>query len=74
MAKTIVLNLVRTCTLDKPEVLVQIDKAQTLIKSMHQIALIGKALNQVIWQVDVLSTYQHAQTMTVDIPVPTLQA
>eukprot|EP00957_Ditylum_brightwellii_P145032 11045596-Ditylum_brightwellii.AAC.1 len=39
---------------------------------MHQIALIGKVLNQVIQQVDVLGAYRHIQTMTVDAQVPTL--
>eukprot|EP00957_Ditylum_brightwellii_P146898 11183669-Ditylum_brightwellii.AAC.1 len=45
MAKAIVLNLVRTYAPGKLENLVQIDKAQSLIKAMHQIALIRKALN-----------------------------
>eukprot|EP00957_Ditylum_brightwellii_P067604 5131707-Ditylum_brightwellii.AAC.1 len=45
-AKTIVLNLVKIYVTGKPEDLVQIDKAQSSIKEMHQIALIGKALNQ----------------------------
>eukprot|EP00957_Ditylum_brightwellii_P187822 14300878-Ditylum_brightwellii.AAC.1 len=63
-AKTIVLNPVRSYALGKPEHLVQINKAQTLIRVMHQIALIRKALNRVIWQVDSLGTYRHVQTMT----------
>eukprot|EP00957_Ditylum_brightwellii_P158713 12079851-Ditylum_brightwellii.AAC.1 len=71
-AKIIVLNPVRTYAPGKPEDLVQIDKVQILIRVMHQIALIGKALNQVIWQVDALGAYRHIQTMTVDIPAPTL--
>eukprot|EP00957_Ditylum_brightwellii_P187391 14271800-Ditylum_brightwellii.AAC.1 len=74
MAKAIVINLVRTYALGKPEDLVQIDKVQSSIRAMHQIALIGKALNQMIWQVDMLGAYCHAQTMTVDAQVPTLQA
>eukprot|EP00957_Ditylum_brightwellii_P139601 10639705-Ditylum_brightwellii.AAC.1 len=74
MTKTIILNPVRTYAPGKPEDLVQIDKAQSLIKVMHQTALIGKALNQMIQQVNALGTYCHIQTMTVDIPVPTLQA
>eukprot|EP00957_Ditylum_brightwellii_P043046 3260884-Ditylum_brightwellii.AAC.1 len=53
-AKMIVLNLVRAYVPGDPENLVQIDKAQILIMAMHQIALIRKALNQVIRQVDVL--------------------
>eukprot|EP00957_Ditylum_brightwellii_P080831 6148566-Ditylum_brightwellii.AAC.2 len=73
-AKTVVLNLVKTCASAEPEGLVQIDKAQSLIKVMHQITLIRKALNQVIRKVNALGAYCHIQTMTVDIPAPTLQA
>eukprot|EP00957_Ditylum_brightwellii_P141307 10766253-Ditylum_brightwellii.AAC.1 len=72
-AKTIVLNLVRSYMPGKPEDLVQIDKAQSSIRAMHQIALIGKALNQVIQQVDSLGAYRHVQMMTVEPEEPTLQ-
>eukprot|EP00957_Ditylum_brightwellii_P139658 10643714-Ditylum_brightwellii.AAC.1 len=45
-AKIIVLNLTHSYAMDKPNNLVQIHKAHTLIKAMHQAALIGKALNK----------------------------
>ena len=73
-AKTIVLNPVRSYAPGEPEDLVQIDKAQISIRAMHQIALIGKALDQVIRQVDSLGAYRHVQTMTVEPEEPTLQA
>eukprot|EP00957_Ditylum_brightwellii_P131229 10008823-Ditylum_brightwellii.AAC.1 len=34
----------------------------------YQIALISKALNQVIQQVNMLGAYRHIQTMMVDVP------
>eukprot|EP00957_Ditylum_brightwellii_P051906 3936890-Ditylum_brightwellii.AAC.1 len=45
-AKMIVLNPMRSYAPGEPEDLVQIDKEQSLIRVMHQIAQIGKALNQ----------------------------
>eukprot|EP00957_Ditylum_brightwellii_P095219 7252077-Ditylum_brightwellii.AAC.1 len=74
MAKTIALNLVRSYASGEPEDLVQNDKTQSSIRAMHQITLIGKAVNQVIWQVDTLGAYHHVQTMAVEPQAPTLQA
>eukprot|EP00957_Ditylum_brightwellii_P038754 2929300-Ditylum_brightwellii.AAC.1 len=54
MTKNIILNPTKSYAMDKLENLVQIDRAQTSIRAMHQVALIGKALNQVIRQVDML--------------------
>eukprot|EP00957_Ditylum_brightwellii_P206475 15348605-Ditylum_brightwellii.AAC.1 len=70
----IVLNPVRTYVPGKLEDMVQIDKAQSSIRVMYQITLIGKALNQVIQQVNAMGAYRHIQTMTVVVPAPTLQA
>eukprot|EP00957_Ditylum_brightwellii_P183921 14009525-Ditylum_brightwellii.AAC.1 len=72
--KTIVLNPVRSYAPGNLEDLVQIDKAQSLIRAMYQIALIEKALNQVIRQFNSLGAYRHVQMMTVEPKEPTLQA
>eukprot|EP00957_Ditylum_brightwellii_P188945 14383372-Ditylum_brightwellii.AAC.3 len=74
MANTFILNPTRSYAGDKLEDLSQIDKAWSLIRAMHQMALIGKALNQVIWQVNMPGAYHHVQTMTIDNPLETHQA
>eukprot|EP00957_Ditylum_brightwellii_P012891 974357-Ditylum_brightwellii.AAC.1 len=51
MAKTIVLNPTRMNSQDKPDNLVQFNKAQLQIRAMYQLALIGKALNHTIWKI-----------------------